>query len=89
VGFDNAVDGAAVYRSAVEVPASRSDFTGQGGCLAATVGCAGLGGNGFGQPSVNTRLGEATTLADGERGFLYVPVSGGPGTPVRLYRQLD
>ncbi|HYO67818.1 MAG TPA: hypothetical protein VEU33_17220 [Archangium sp.] len=89
VGFDNAVDGAVVYRSAVEMPASRSDFTGQGGCLAATAGCVGLGGNGFGQRSVNTRLGEAATLADGERGFLYVPVSGGPGTPVRLYRQRD
>ncbi|HEX5748196.1 MAG TPA: dickkopf-related protein [Archangium sp.] len=89
VGFDNAVDGAVVYRSAVEVPASRSDFTGQGGCVASTAGCAGLGGNGFGQPSVNTRLGDAVTLVDGERGFLYVPVSGGPGTPVRLYRQQD
>ena len=89
VGFDNAVDGAVVYRSAVEVPASRSDFTGQGGCLAAMAGCAGLGGNGFGQRSANTRLGEAVTLADGERAFLYVPVSGGPGTPVRLYRQQD
>ncbi|AKJ00351.1 Hypothetical protein AA314_01977 [Archangium gephyra] len=89
VGFDNAVDGAVVYRSVVEAPASRSDFTGQGGCLAATAGCVGLGGNGFGQRSVNTRLGEAATLADGERGFLYVPVSGGPGTPVRLYRQQD
>ncbi|WP_375770650.1 hypothetical protein NR798_07060 [Archangium gephyra] len=89
VGFDNAVDGVVIYRSAVEVPASRADFTGQGGCVAGTVGCAGVGGNGFGQPSVHTRLGEAATLADGGLGFLYVPVSGGPGTPVRLYRQRD
>ncbi len=56
--------------------------------MAATAGCGGLGGNGFGQKA-NTRLGEATTIAAGEYGFLYVPVSGGPGTPVRLYRQRD
>jgi hypothetical protein len=30
VGFDNAVDGVIVYRTEVDVPASRSDFTGQG-----------------------------------------------------------
>ncbi|HYO55995.1 hypothetical protein [Archangium sp.] len=74
VGFDNAVDGVVVYRSAVDVPASRSDFTG-------------LGGNGFGQPAVHTRFGDAASVGSGDHGFLYVPVSGGPGTPVRLYRQ--
>ncbi|PTL81790.1 EB domain-containing protein [Vitiosangium sp. GDMCC 1.1324] len=89
VGFDNAVDGVEVYRSAVDVPASRSDFMGQGGCSAAAPGCAGLGGQGFGQPSLHTRFGDATSVTSGDDGFLYVPVSGGPGTPVRLYRQRD
>ncbi|MCY1074364.1 hypothetical protein [Archangium lansingense] len=89
VGFDNAVDGVVVYRTAVDEPASRSDFTGQDWCVATTARCEGLGRNGFGQPRANTRLGEATTVAAGEYGFLYVPVSGGPGTPVRLYRQRD
>ncbi|MGZ3459623.1 MAG: hypothetical protein ACXU86_14105, partial [Archangium sp.] len=89
VGFDNAVDGVEVYRSAVDVPASRSDFTGQGGCSAAAAGCAGLGGHGFGQPSLNTRFGEAAGVGSADHGFLYVPVHGGAGTPVRLYRQRD
>ncbi|WNG33616.1 hypothetical protein F0U61_08245 [Archangium violaceum] len=88
VGFDNAVEGVVVYRSAV-APAHRSDFTGQDGCSAAMAGCAGLGGNGFGQPSLHTRFGDAASVDSGDHGVLYVPVSGGPGAPVRLYRQRD
>lgn len=88
VGFDNAVEGVVVYRSAV-APSSRSDFTGQGGCSAAMAGCAGLGGNGLGQPWLHTRFGDAASVDSEDHGVLYVPVSGGPGTPVRLYRQRD
>jgi hypothetical protein len=89
VGFDNAVDGVVVYRSAVPVPASRADFTGEGGCSAATAGCVGLGGNGFGQPALNTRFGDAASMGSAEHGFLYISVRGGQGTLVRLYRQRD
>jgi hypothetical protein len=73
VGFDNAVEGVQLYRSVAGAPASRSDFTAQT----------------LGQAPLQTRFGEAATVGTGGQGFLYVPVSGGPGTPVRLYRQRD
>lgn len=73
VGFDNAVDGVTLYRSVAGAPASRSDFTAQG----------------LGPAPLQTRFGEAATVGAAGQSFLYVPVSGGPGTPVRLYRQRD
>ncbi|HSP77922.1 MAG TPA: dickkopf-related protein [Myxococcaceae bacterium] len=89
VGYDNAVDGVEVYRSAVPVPASRADFTGEGGCQADAAGCEGLGGNGFGAPADNTRFLDAVPVPSEGRGWLYVSVGGGASGPVRLYRQRD
>lgn len=76
VGFDNAVEGVTVFRSTGDVPERRSDFTP-------------WGGNGFGEPSLNTRFGEATSMGTADHGFLQVTVHGGPGVPTRLYRQWD
>ena len=78
VGFDNAVEGVKLYRSVAGAPASRSDFTAQT----------------LGPGPLPTRFGEAATVGNGGvgsggTGFLYLPASGGPGTPVRLYRQRD
>ncbi|MCI0569469.1 MAG: hypothetical protein L0Y66_01840 [Myxococcaceae bacterium] len=88
VGFDNAVDGVVVYRSTVEVPDTRADFEGEG-CTADVSGCPGLGGNGFGAPELNRRLNDAVSLSFDGWSYLYVSVSDGSTSPVRLYRHRD
>jgi len=88
LGFNRA-SGARVFRTANLNPSSLSDFTGQGGCIAGSAGCQGLGGDGFGDPS-NARLLDARVIADAQ-GNTALFVSAGdpsatPPVPVRAYR---
>jgi hypothetical protein len=91
VGYDNAVEGVVVYRSAVPVPTSRADFTGEGGCLASEASCPGLGGNGFGEPAANQKINDTVSLGVDGHSYLYVSVSGpsSPKAPARIYRNQD
>ncbi|HZA49357.1 MAG TPA: hypothetical protein VE549_01380, partial [Myxococcaceae bacterium] len=88
VGFDNAVDGIVLYRSEALVPGARSDFTGNGGCVATGPSCQGVGGNGFGAPAEHTRIFDAASLAFGSKSYLYVAAGNGT-VPVRIYRNRD
>jgi hypothetical protein len=89
VGYDNPVSGVRVYRASVPVPSSGADFTGEGGCRADAPGCEGLGGNGFGEPWLNTRLLGAVPVGPEGREGLYFSVASEAGGPARLYRQED
>ena len=88
LGFNRA-GGARVFRTANLNPSSLSDFTGQGGCIAGSAGCQGLGGDGFGDPS-NARLFDARVIADAQgNAALFVSAgnpSATPAAPVRVYR---
>jgi hypothetical protein len=88
VGFDNATDGVVVFRSAAATPATQADFTGDAACSAALHpgSCAGLGGNGLGDPADVQRIwdGEAVPLAGG--GSEVVMVAGRVGAPAQVYR---
>lgn len=84
VGFDNPTDGVAVYRTSAAAP-SAADFRGEGGCVATAPGCEGLGGDGFGSPTTNTRLFDAVSLRFSSRDYLYVTAGDGTG-PVRVFR---
>lgn len=86
VGF-NRLGGARLFRTANPNPASLSDFTGQGGCVAGSAGCQGLGGDGFGD-SRNARFFDARVITDGQGNIaLYVSAGdGSPAVPVRVYR---
>jgi hypothetical protein len=78
-----------VFRTANLDPASLSDFAGQGGCVAGSAGCQGLGGDGFGDSS-NTSLLDARLAVDAQGSTaLYVTAgdpSAVPPVPVRVYR---
>jgi hypothetical protein len=88
VGFDRA-GGARVFRTEIPIPSSLSDFAGQGGCVAGSTGCQGLGGDGLGDPS-NARLLDARVITDAQgKAALYVSTgdpSATPPVPVRVYR---
>ena len=88
LGFNRA-GGARVFRTANLNPSSLSDFTGQGGCIAGSAGCQGLGGDGLGDPS-NARLFDARVIADAQgNAALFVSAgnpSATPAAPVRVYR---
>ena len=62
LGF-NRPGGARVFRTSNPNPSSLSDFTGQGGCVAGSTGCQGLGGDGFGD-SRNARFFDARVITD-------------------------
>ncbi len=88
LGFDRA-GGARVFRTTNPNPSSLSDFTGQGGCVAGSTGCQGVGGDGFGD-SRNSRFFDARVITDAQ-GNAALFVSAGdpsamPPVPVRVYR---
>lgn len=84
VGFDDPVAGLRVFRTRVARPTAAADFTGRGGCVAGTVGCEGLGGDGLG--AALTRIFDAKAIATPE-GRTDVFVSAGNGTdPVQVVR---
>ena len=83
VGFDNAVDGIVVYRTATAAASSRADFTGQLGCSAALATCQGLGTNGLG--ATLTDIADAKALSFNGQDYLYLSASVGAG-PARVYR---
>jgi hypothetical protein len=82
VGYDNAVDGVAVFRSDAAVISSSSDFEGESGC---TAPCTGIAGAGFGEPATNVAFFDAKSLSFGGTDFLYVLVGDGM-SPVSVYR---
>jgi hypothetical protein len=88
LGFDR-VGGARVFRTANPNPSSLADFTGQGGCVAGSTGCQGLGGDGFGD-SANARFLDARVVSDAQgRTAAYLSVgdpSATPPVPIRVYR---
>jgi len=88
LGFANATDGVSLYRSAAAPALRMSDFEGLGGCVGGTANCVGLGGNGLGNPTVNTEFYTAVTLNRPSGDELYV-IAGGPGQQSSLYRQTD
>jgi uncharacterized protein (TIGR03382 family) len=83
VGFDDAATGLQVYRAAV-APREPGDLLGRGGCAAGSVGCEGLGGNGFGDREVS-RVFDARALTVGGATSLWITGGDGVG-PVRVYR---
>ena len=82
VGFDNASTGIQVYRAST-APKSTGDFSGKNGCIAGTPGCQGLGGNGFGDPTV-THIFDAKALTFGGATAVWLAVGDGSG-PVKIY----
>ena len=87
VGFDNEVDGIRIYRTGAAQATSRADFEGEG-CTAASAGCAGLGGDGFGDPATNAQIDDAV-VALLRRSELPVRGGGQRIAPVRIYRHRD
>ena len=90
VGFDNAVDGLVVLRTSKAAAATAADFTGLAGCSGAAhpTSCAGLGGNGFGNASVNRRIFDAAGMTFAAKDYVYLTV--GDGTvAVSVYRIFD
>ena len=81
VGFDGP-DGVELFRAA-RAPHAAADFEGRGGCSAASRGCEGLGGRGFGRGA--TRLFAATVLSPAGGTSLWITAGDGVG-PVRLFR---
>lgn len=88
VGFDNAATGVQIYRTTTATPVNAADFRGEGGCVAGTTGCRGMGGNGLGNPARNTRIQDARALAPPGAAGLYFTTGNG-SDPARLYRILD
>lgn len=85
VGFDDPVVGVRIYRTSAAIPVTAADFTGTGGCSAADPACAGLGGNGLGNPAASTRILDAKAIPFDGTTQLYVSVGNG-SAPVRLHR---
>jgi hypothetical protein len=86
LGFDNGSTGVQLYRAAV-APAALGDFQGEAGCRPGTVGCHGLGGNGFGDPTVTRIFDFRVFTVDGVTS-LWIAAGDGSG-PVRVYRIPD
>ncbi|MGI5864528.1 MAG: hypothetical protein ACOX6T_21110 [Myxococcales bacterium] len=86
VGFDNAVEGAVVFRSSLPAPAARSDFEGRAACAADAhpAACEGAGGNGLGDAR-NTRIFSGVGVSLSGSGHLYLTTGDGSG-PVRVVR---
>jgi len=82
LGFDNATTGLQIWRTSGPT-GGPSDFTGHGGCAAGSPGCVGLGGHGFGDPTV-TRILDARAVTSGGTTTLYV-LAGDAAGPVRLF----
>ena len=82
VGFNDSA-GVEVFRTSVASASARSDFTGQGGCNAATAGCHGVGGAGLGTGATRLFDGHAFTYSQLE----WVYLSAGDGTTApRIFR---
>jgi hypothetical protein len=81
VGYDNAVSGVKLYRTAAAAPAAEADFRGRLGCVAP---CEPLGRAGFGDP-VNVRFLDARAMRFGAVDQVWATVGTGPG-PVRVFR---
>lgn len=88
LGLEGGPGGVRLFRTSAAVPAAEGDFLGQGGCAAGSAGCRGLGGDGFGEPSHNSRFLDARALAPGGAAGLYL-TSGNGTDPVRVHRILD
>jgi hypothetical protein len=86
LGFDNGSTGVQLYRAAA-APAAAGDFQGEGGCAAGSLGCQGLGGNGFGDPTVTRVFDFRAITVDGATS-LWIVAGDGSG-PVRVYRIPD
>jgi hypothetical protein len=86
LGFDNGSTGVQLYRAAV-APAAAGDFQGEAGCRPGTLGCQGLGGNGFGDPTVTRIFDFRVFTVDGVTS-LWITAGDGSG-PVRVYRIPD
>lgn len=82
LGFDDAVNGAQLFRTAV-APTRLSDFKGRDGCSAGAAGCVGLGGGGFGDPA-RTRFLDARALDAGGQTTVYVAAGDASG-PLQLF----
>ncbi|MBK9515878.1 MAG: hypothetical protein IPO09_00740 [Anaeromyxobacter sp.] len=82
LGFDDAVNGAQLFRAAV-APTRLSDFKGRDGCSVGAAGCVGLGGAGFGAPA-RTRFLDARALAAGGQTTVYVAAGDASG-PLQLF----
>jgi hypothetical protein len=90
VGLDDPGSGIHVFRTAVDRPTKTGDFTGRDGCVAGTVGCEGIGGDGVGDPSTLIRIFDAKAIAaaDGSTD-VYLTAGDGISAPVRVIRVGD
>ena len=81
VGFDNAVAGVKLFRTAAAAPAVESDFTGRHGC---TAPCEPFGRAGFGD-ATNTRFFDGRAIPYGLADQVWTTVGAG-NAAVRVYR---
>jgi hypothetical protein len=85
VGFDNPVKGLQLFRATTASPRNAADFAGDGGCVAGSAGCQGVGGGGLGDPGARTRIlgGAALTFQGSTQ--LYLLAGDGVG-PLSVHR---
>ena len=83
VGFDNAKSGIQIFRTTRPAAAVESDFTGQGGCLAGSPGCQGIGGDGL--AAGMQQVYDSRALGFAGQDYLYVSAAGASGT-VSVFR---
>ena len=83
VGLDGPQRGIGLFRTSVPVPVTASDFKGEGGCIAGSPGCAGVGGDGFGTGLTRILDGKAI---DWSGGTDLVLAAGDGAGPVRIVR---
>jgi hypothetical protein len=90
VGLDDPGSGIHVFRTAADAPSNVGDFTGRDGCVAGTIGCEGIGGDGMGDPSTLIRIFDARAIAasDGTTD-VYLTAGDGISAPVRVIRVGD
>ncbi|MCA9669595.1 MAG: hypothetical protein KC503_28565 [Myxococcales bacterium] len=86
VGFDS-LNGFALYRTSVALPAAASDFRGDLDCVASDTNCEPLGKHGFGKPD-QSRILSSTTSTLGGGSALYLVVGDGTA-PLAVYRVAD
>lgn len=78
IGLDNAKNGVQIFRTTLPTASLEGDFTGQGGCLAATPGCQGVGGDGL--AAGLQRIYDSRALAFAGQDFVYLLAAGASGT---------
>ncbi|MBW2734924.1 MAG: hypothetical protein JRH20_21275, partial [Deltaproteobacteria bacterium] len=90
VGFDNVTDGAVIFRTAHAGAALAGDFSGAMGCSAADhpASCPGLGQNGLGRGTANSRIMHGVATTFDAKDFVYLSVGDGT-TGVSVYRIVD